>query len=201
MQKVNFNYTLFLFCFFLSKPLVYAMEKPQHQSSINRCISPNMTLAQNTYFMQKIQPQFTGNESNFIPVYIGDKYDTKFSCESRLQTHQTIHSSDKLYTCSICNYVFNQKSNRNKHEREHILKEIFWCTICKKNINRKHNFLRHIQTKSHTKKFIQKKEFNKNLIQTKKLNENMEFLLNTDISYANTQQSIDDALFLQWIEQ
>jgi hypothetical protein len=86
-----------------------------------------------------------------------------------LSRHTNVHSTKKIFECSICYKCFGKKCHLNDHTRIHTEEKPFQCTICSKSFFKKGVLDRH--TKVHTgekphectvcgKRFIQKSNLN-----------------------------------------
>jgi uncharacterized Zn-finger protein len=53
-----------------------------------------------------------------------------FCQESILNTHQKMHTGEKLFKCDICDKNFSQALNLNYHQRMHTGEKPFNCDVC-----------------------------------------------------------------------
>jgi uncharacterized Zn-finger protein len=119
-----------------------------------------------------------------------DTCNKRFFQKTELRKHKNIHTLEKKFWCDRCDKKFHQKINLTIHMRIHTGERPYACDQCNQSFAQKINLTRHIQSHLHIKSPVIEKNF-----------VNFEFLLNNNTLPINNEHNIDDAAFLQWIEQ
>jgi len=66
-----------------------------------------------------------------------------FSLKSNMQTHQLIHSGQRLYACNVCKKTFSCKSHVKSHQLVHSGQRSYACNVCEKTFSHKSNMKKH----------------------------------------------------------
>ncbi len=123
--------------------------------------------------------------------YTCDMCPKSFTQNSNLKSHiRHIHTKEKPYACNICSNSFCDAGSLIRHRKMHTEQMPYSCAICPKKFNAQSNYVKHIQSHPPIKSPVIEKNF-----------VNFELLSNNNTLPINNEHNIDDAAFLQWIEQ
>ncbi|XP_075692445.1 uncharacterized protein LOC142659810 [Rhinoderma darwinii] len=99
-------------------------------------------------------PEESSDQSQIATTSTAQKRGKRFQCGKRftqisgLFTKKTIHTGEKLYSCSLCEKSFTEKSSLVKHERIHTGEKPYSCLECGKCFKEKSYLVQH--ERSHT---------------------------------------------------
>nr|XP_042912202.1 protein krueppel-like [Parasteatoda tepidariorum] len=74
-------------------------------------------------------------DSNLFDAFV------RFSFKNGLKSHSFVHTTDKPYSCIVCNKRFTQKHQLKAHNLVHSKEKIYSCSMCSMSFTEKHHLI------------------------------------------------------------